>query len=74
MKVVLDREPLLGTGPLPDWLRNLAHGRSMVVLDSYQDNLCLWGCVAVHRGTRVDRSRKDACGLAEFLQTRNNAD
>ena len=39
--VVLDRQPLLGIGPLPDWLRNLAHGRSMVALDTYQDNLCL---------------------------------
>lgn len=27
IKVVLDRQPLLGTGPLPDWLRNLARGR-----------------------------------------------
>ena len=25
VKVVLDRQPLLGTGPLPDWLRNLSH-------------------------------------------------
>ena len=25
VKVVLDRQPLMGTGPLPDWLRNLAH-------------------------------------------------
>ena len=40
VKVVLDREPLLGTGPLPDWLCNLARGRggSMVALDTYQDN------------------------------------
>ena len=29
VKVVLDRQPLMGTGPLPDWLRNLAHSRSM---------------------------------------------
>ena len=35
LKVVLDRSPLLGTGPLPDWLRNLAHGRAMVGLDTY---------------------------------------
>ena len=34
VKVVLDREPLLGTSPLPDWLCNLAHGRSMVALDT----------------------------------------
>ena len=26
VKVVLDREPLLGTGPLPEWLRNLPLG------------------------------------------------
>lgn len=26
IKVMLDRQPLLGTGPLPDWLRNLARG------------------------------------------------
>ena len=28
VKVVLDRQPLLGTGPLPVWLRNLAHSRA----------------------------------------------
>lgn len=27
VKAVLDRQPLLGTGSLPDWLRNLARGR-----------------------------------------------
>ena len=44
IKVVLDRQPLLGTGPLPKWLRDFAHGRAgpMVGLDTYQDNLCLW--------------------------------
>jgi len=41
VKVVLNRKRLLGTGPLPDWLRNLAHGRSMLAVDTYQDNLCL---------------------------------
>ena len=66
VKVVLDRQrPLLGTGPLPGWLRNLAHGRSMVALDTYQDNLCLWRCIAVHRGARLDRSTTAARGLAK---------
>ncbi|KAL9986602.1 hypothetical protein ACROYT_G000771 [Oculina patagonica] len=65
VKVVLDRQPLLGTGPLPDWLRNLAHGRLMVALDTYQDNLCLWRCIAVHQGARIDRSTAAARGLAK---------
>lgn len=50
VKVVRDRQPLLGEGFLPDWLGNLAHGRSMLTLNTYQDNLCLWRCIAVHQG------------------------
>ena len=65
VKVVLDRQPLLGPGPLPDWLRNLAHGRAMVALDTYKDNLCLWHCIAVHRGARPDRSTQAARELVK---------
>ena len=65
VKVVLDRQPLLGTGPLPVWLRNLAHGRSMLALDIYQDNLCLWRCTEIHRGARPDRSTTAARELAK---------
>jgi len=54
LKVVLDRQPLLGTGPLPDWLRNLD-----------QDSLCLWRCIAVHRGALPHRSTKEARSLAK---------
>ena len=73
VKVVLDRQQLLlGTGPLPDWLRNLAHGRSMAALDTYQDNLCLWRCISVHRGARLDRSTTAAHGLAKsFFKLEN---
>ena len=62
---MLDRQPLLGTGPLPDWLRNLAHSRYMLALDTYKDNLCLWRCIAVHRGSRPDRSTTAARELAK---------
>ncbi|KAL9960025.1 hypothetical protein ACROYT_G033415 [Oculina patagonica] len=65
VKVVRDRQPLLGTGPLPDWFRNLARGRPMVALDTYLDNLCLWRCIAVHQGARIDRSTAAARGLAK---------
>ena len=73
VKVVLDRQPLMGTGPLPDWLRNLARGNhAMVTLDSYRDNMCLWRCIAVHKGARPDRSTKEAQGLAKsFFKLRN---
>ena len=67
IKVVLDHQPLLGTGPLPDWLRNLAQsgrGRAMAVLDTYQDNLCLCHCVVVFYGSRPERSTYAARLLA----------
>ena len=76
IKVVLDRQPLLGTGPLPDWLRNLAHSRSMLALDTYKDNLCLWRCIAVHRGARPDRSttaaREPAKSFFNLIVTPND--
>ena len=67
VKVVIDRQPLLGTGPLPDWLRDCARGRAgpMIALDTYQDNLCLSRCIAVHRGSRPDRSTTAARELAK---------
>ena len=73
VKVVLDREPLMGTGPLPDWLRNLVRGNHvMVTLDTYRDNLCLWRCIAVHRGARPDRSTEAARGLVKsFFKLRD---
>ena len=73
VKVVLDRQPLMGTGPLPDWLRNLARGNhGMVTLDTYRDNMCLWRCIAVHRGARPDRSTKEAkCLVKSFFKLRD---
>jgi len=38
---------------------------TMAALDSYKDNLCLWRCIAVHQGARVDRSTKAARSLAK---------
>ena len=57
VKVILDRHPLfLGLGRLPDWLRNK---RGVLSLDTYQDNRCLFRCIAVHGGAHVrDNMRK----------------
>ena len=68
IKVVQDRQPLMGTGPLPDWLRkqaNTGRKQAMVALDTYRDNLCLWRCIAVHKGARPDRSTEAARDLAK---------
>jgi len=65
VKVILTRSLLLGSGPLPEWLRNLAHGRAMVTLDSHNDNLCLWRCIAVYQGSRVDRCERAAKEMAK---------
>ena len=64
VKVVLDNQPMLGTGPLPDWLRNLAHGHKMISLDTYGDNLCVWRCIAVYQEARPDRCTQLARQLA----------
>ena len=69
VKAVLDNQPMLGTGPLPAWLRDLAHGRNMISLDTFRDNLCLWRCIAVHQGARPDRCTQTAKQLARgFFQ------
>ena len=71
VKVVLALELLVGTGPLPDWLRNLARGRmsKMMALDTFKDNLCLLHCIAVHNSARPDRSRQVAREPAKRFHT-----
>ena len=69
VKVILDRHPLfLGRGRLPDWLRN-KHG--VLSLDTYQDNRCLFRCIAVHWGAHVrDNMRKTRELEKSFLAQR----
>ena len=63
VKVILDRQPLfLGLGRLPDWLRN-KHG--VASLDTFRDNLCLFRCIAVHRGAHVRDNIRRTRELAE---------
>ena len=74
VRAVLDRQILLGTGPLPGWLRNPAHGPKMVALDTFNDNLCPWCCIAVHQGAHPDRSAEATRELAKsFLKLRTTA-
>ena len=70
VKAVIAKQPMLGTGPLPGWLRNIARGgHQMVSVDTYGDNMCLWRCIAVYKGARPDRCTKLAKQLARgFFQ------
>ena len=48
LKVILDRQPLqIELGRLPDWLRNK---HEVMSLDTFNDDLCLFRCIAVRRG------------------------
>ena len=57
LKVILDRQPLqIGLDRLPDWIPNK---REVLSFDNYNDNLCLFRCMAVHQGARKrDNTRR----------------
>ena len=57
LRGILDRQPLqIGFGRLPDWIRNK---REVISLDTYNDNYCLFRCLAVHRGAhKRDNTRR----------------
>ena len=51
LKVILDRQPFqIGLGRLPDWLRNK---REIISLDTYNDDFCIFRCIAVHQGAHI---------------------
>ena len=63
LKVILDRQPLqIGLGRLPDWIRNK---REVISLDTNNDNLCLFRCMAVHRGAHKRDNTRKARELAD---------
>ena len=63
IKVILDRQPLqIGLGRLPDWIRNK---REVISLDTYSDNLCLFRCMAVHRGANKQFNTRRTRELAQ---------
>ena len=40
----------IGLGRLPDWLRNK---REVISLDTYDDDFCIFRCIAVHEGAHI---------------------
>ena len=69
LKVILDRQPLqIGLGRLPDWIRNK---RGVISLDTFNDNLCLFRCIAVHRGAHKRDNTRRTRELAHSFFQRN---
>ena len=68
LKVILDRQPLqIGLGRLPDWIRNK---REVISLDTYNDNLCIFRCMAIHQGADRRFNTRRARELAQsFFST-----
>ena len=63
LKVILDRQPLqIGLGRLPDWLRNK---HEVISLDTFNDNLCIFRCIAVHQGANKQFITRRARELAQ---------
>ena len=51
--LISSNEPLLGCGPLPDWL----HGKRCIYsIDNTDDNLCVWRCLVISK--RIWRNRQ----------------
>ena len=46
IKLIPSNEPLMGCGPLPEWLRKK---RCINALDTFDDNLCVWRCLALYK-------------------------
>ena len=61
IKIIASNEPLLGCGPLPDWLRKK---RCIYAVDTFDDNLCIWRCLAIYK--RRDMNRGRACLKGSF--------
>ena len=54
MRLVASNKPLMSCGPLPDWLRGK---QCSYALDTFDDNLCVWRCLAIHK--RLARGEKN---------------
>ena len=50
--MVAPNEPLIGCGPLPDWLRKI---RCIYAIDTFDDNFCVWRCLAIRKQKDIKR-------------------
>ena len=52
IRLVVSNESLMGCGPLPDWLRKK---QCVYAIDAFDDNLCVWRCLAIYKRKDIKR-------------------
>ena len=60
IRLVASNKPLMGCGPLPDWLRDKC---CIYAIDTFDDNLCVWRCLVIYK--------RHACSEKNQVQKRN---
>ena len=72
IKLIASNEPLIGCGPLPEWLRKK---RCINARDTFDDNLNAWRCLALYKRKDVkrgaERSTKEALNVAHEFYSDN---
>ena len=68
IRLVASNKPLMGCGPLPDWLRNK---RCIYVMDTFENNPCVWRCLAIYK--RIVRGEKNRVQERNCKPTINSA-
>ena len=60
ISLLASNEPLMGFGPLLDWLRDKC---CIYAIDTFDDNLCVWRCLVIYK--------RHACGEKNQVEKRN---
>ena len=62
IKIILDQQPLrVGEGRLPNWL---CIKKGLIALDNFDDDLCVFRCLAVHHGAHKQHNLRKTRTLA----------
>ena len=62
IKIIFDQQPLqVGEGCLPNWLRTK---KGLIAFDNFDDNLCVFRCLAVHHGAHKKNNLRKTKTLA----------
>jgi hypothetical protein len=64
IRIISSNEPLLGCGPLPDWFRKR---RCIHAVDKFDDNLCVWRCLAIYMRRGIALGSADVTKEAKKL-------